>query len=232
MRDILDELRKIRYARFRLEMVAIDRLRLPPYKGSTLRGAFGHAFKKLVCVKRDLDCSTCLIRDRCVYYYVFETPFGGEGEPRGYTFAPHPFVIEPPEGAQRIYEPETEFQVGLILVGRALDYLPYFIYAFEDMGRRGLGIGRGKAALKQAAALYPGEERCIYQAETGTLGVRLSHMCRSACRRGSWSAAAAPPTNPCPSQDRRRLCPRDRLCPARAGLVAAEFRSSPLPLWG
>ena len=169
MRDILDELRKIRYARFRLEMVAIDRLRLPPYKGSTLRGAFGHAFKKLGCVKRDLDCSTCLIRDRCVYYYVFETPFGGEGEPRGYTFAPHPFVIEPPEGAQRIYEPETEFQVGLILVGRALDYLPYFIYAFEDMGRRGLGIGRGKAALKQAAALYPGEERCIYQAETGRL---------------------------------------------------------------
>ena len=169
MRDMLDELRKIRYARFRLEMVAIDRLRLPPYKGSTLRGAFGHAFKKLVCVKRDLDCSTCLIRDRCVYYYVFETPFGGEGEPRGYTFAPHPFVIEPPDGAQRIYEPETEFQVGLILVGRALDYLPYFIYAFEDMGRRGLGIGRGKAALKRVIALGSGEEQCIYQAETGQL---------------------------------------------------------------
>ncbi len=166
---MLDELRKIRYARFRLEMVAVDRLRLPPYKGSTFRGAFGHVFKKLVCVKRDLDCSTCLICDRCVYYYVFETPFSGEGYPRGYAFAPHPFVIEPPEETREIYEPETEFKVGLVLVGRALDYLPYFIYAFEEMGRRGLGMGRGRAALKRVIALSSGAEQCIYQADTGRL---------------------------------------------------------------
>ena len=51
---MLDELRKIRYARFCLDLTAIDRLRLPPYKGSTFRGAFGHTFKRLVCVKRDL----------------------------------------------------------------------------------------------------------------------------------------------------------------------------------
>lgn len=166
---MLDELRKIRYARFRLDMVAIDRLRLPPYKGSTLRGAFGHAFKKLVCVKRDLDCSTCLIRDRCVYYYVFETPFGGEGDPRGYTFAPHPFVIEPPEETRRDYASEAEFRVGLTLVGRALDYLPYFIYAFEEMGRRGLGIGRGKVVLKQVVALGSDENQCIYRMDSRRL---------------------------------------------------------------
>lgn len=166
---MLDELRKIRYARFRLKMVAVDRLRLPPYKGSTFRGAFGHTFKKLVCVKRDLGCSTCLICDRCVYYYVFETPFSGEGDPRGYAFAPHPFVIKPPEETREIYEPETEFEVGLVLVGRALDYLPYFIYAFEEMGCRGLGADRGKAALKRVIALGSGEEQCIYQADTGRL---------------------------------------------------------------
>ena len=166
---MLDELRKIRYARFRLEMAAVDRLRLPPYKGSTFRGAFGHAFKKLVCIKRDLDCSTCLICDRCVYYYVFETPFSGEGDPRGYAFAPHPFVIEPPEETRGMYEPDATFQVGLVLVGRALDSLPYFIYAFEEMGRRGVGTGRGKAALKRVIALSSGAEQCIYQADTGRL---------------------------------------------------------------
>ena len=169
MRDMLDELRKIRYARFRLEMTAVDRLRLPSYKGSTLRGAFGHAFKKLVCVKRDLDCSTCLIRDRCVYYYIFETPFTGTGDPQGYAFAPHPFVIEPPEETRGIYEPEAEFRVGLTLVGRALDSLPYFIYAFEEMGRRGLGAERGEAALKRVVALGSGVEECVYQADTGRL---------------------------------------------------------------
>lgn len=160
---MLDELRKIRYARFRLEMTAVDRLRLPPYKGSTFRGAFGHTFKRLVCVKRDLDCATCLICDRCVYYYVFETPFSGEGDGRGYAFAPHPFVIEPPEETREIYEPGDELRVGLVLVGRALDYLPYFIYAFEEMGHRGVGAGRGKAALQRVMA----GGRCIYQ--TGKL---------------------------------------------------------------
>lgn len=162
---MLDELRKIRYARFRLEMTAVDRLRLPPYKGSTFRGAFGHTFKRLVCVKRDLDCATCLICDRCVYYYVFETPFSGAEDARGYAFAPHPFVVEPPEETREIYEPGDELRVGLVLVGRALDYLPYFIYAFEEMGRRGMGVGRGKAALQRVMA----GGRCIYQTDTGQL---------------------------------------------------------------
>ena len=36
---MLNELRKIRYARFRLEMTAASQLRLPPYKGSTFRGS-------------------------------------------------------------------------------------------------------------------------------------------------------------------------------------------------
>ena len=162
---MLDELRKIRYARFRLDLTAIDRLRLPPYKGSTFRGAFGHTFKRLVCVKRDLDCATCLICDRCVYYYVFETPFSGEGDARGYAFAPHPFVVEPPEETREIYEPGDELRVGLVLVGRALDYLPYFIYAFEEMGRRGMGVERGKAALQRVLA----GGQCIYQTDTGQL---------------------------------------------------------------
>ena len=166
---MLDELRKIRYARFRMEMVAVDRLKLPPYKGSTLRGAFGHAFKKLVCVKRDMDCSTCLICAQCVYYYVFETPFSGGEDSRGYAFAPHPFVIEPPGETRQIYEPEAELHVGLILVGRALDSLPYFIYAFDEMGRGGLGVGRGKVALKRVVALSAAGEQCIYEADTGML---------------------------------------------------------------
>ncbi len=168
---MLDELCKIRYARFRLEMTAVGRLRLPPYKGSTFRGAFGHTFKRLVCVKRDLDCATCLICDQCVYYYVFETPFSGAGDRRGYALAPHPFVIEPPEETREIYEPGAELRVGLVLVGRALDYLPYFIYAFEEVGRRGLGAGRGQAALQRVVALgrEPSDDRCIYQAGAGQL---------------------------------------------------------------
>ena len=167
--EMLSELCKIRYARFRIEMAAVDRLKLPPYKGSTFRGAFGHAFKKLLCIKRDMECATCLIRDRCTYYYVFETPFSGGRDRRGYTFSPHPVVIEPPEETRNIYEPEVEFQVGLVLIGRALDHLPYFIYGFEEMGRRGLGSGRGKAILTRVIALGSEEDQCIYRVDTGRL---------------------------------------------------------------
>lgn len=166
---MLEELRKIRFARFHLELEAVDRLRLPPYKGSTLRGAFGNTFKRMVCVKRDLECSTCLIRGQCVYYYVFETP-SQEESGRSYTFAPHPFVIEPPEETREVYEPGESLQAGLVLVGKALDYLAYFIYAFDEMGCRGLGQGRGKAALKRVWA----GERLIYTAGEGRLDTGYS----------------------------------------------------------
>lgn len=55
-------------------LTATDTLNLPEYKGSTLRGGFGHAFRKVVCTFRGKQCDDCLLRHRCVYSYVFETP--------------------------------------------------------------------------------------------------------------------------------------------------------------
>lgn len=39
----------INAVRFQFSIVPDDILVLPSYKGSTFRGAFGHAFKKVVC---------------------------------------------------------------------------------------------------------------------------------------------------------------------------------------
>ncbi len=36
-------------ARFTFHLKAKTPILLPPYKGSTLRGGFGHAFKRVVC---------------------------------------------------------------------------------------------------------------------------------------------------------------------------------------
>jgi hypothetical protein len=46
-------LRHFKYARFQFLLQATDRLYLPEYKGSALRGGFGHAFKKVVCALKE-----------------------------------------------------------------------------------------------------------------------------------------------------------------------------------
>jgi len=114
---------------------------LPYYKGSTFRGAFGHALKKVVCALKMQDCKDCLLREKCVYSFVFETPTTGnnsEGRKR-IAAPPHPYVIEPPDTTKTDYKKGESFNFTLLLFGRANDYLPYFIYAFEQMGKMGIG---------------------------------------------------------------------------------------------
>lgn len=38
-------------AHYRLTLEALDPLHLPPFKGSALRGGFGHTFKRLACAE-------------------------------------------------------------------------------------------------------------------------------------------------------------------------------------
>jgi len=42
---------------------------------------------------------------------------------------------------------------NLLLIGRAIDYLPYFIYTFEELGKVGIGKGRGKYSLTYVSPL-------------------------------------------------------------------------------
>lgn len=135
--------------KFRLHIEARQPIILPPYKGSTLRGGFGNAFKKVVCALKEKDCSGCILKERCVYSYVFETPPpDGAKVMRKYLSVPHPFIIEPPPEKKMGYKPGDELAFGLTLIGKALDYLPYFIYTFDELGNIGIGRGRGKYTLK------------------------------------------------------------------------------------
>ena len=45
---------------------------LPCYKGSTFRGVFGRALKKVVCALKQQECETCLLNTKCIYARVFE----------------------------------------------------------------------------------------------------------------------------------------------------------------
>ncbi|MBI4523637.1 MAG: CRISPR system precrRNA processing endoribonuclease RAMP protein Cas6 [Deltaproteobacteria bacterium] len=170
--DVVAELKKITFASFIFHLRAATELHLPPYKGSTLRGAFGITFKETVCIMEHRDCDRCLLRLKCAYPYIFDTPIPEDSaRMRRYERAPHPFVIEPPLETQQLYKPNELLSFGLTLIGKAIDYLPYFIYTFDRLGReRGIGRGRGRFALEKVSWLDPGGgEKEIYDGQRKVL---------------------------------------------------------------
>ena len=156
----------IEYQQFIFRLTARESIILPAYKGSTLRGGFGYAFKRVVCAIRNKECSDCILKEKCVYSYVFETPPPSDTKiMRKYKAAPHPFVIEPPPERRRGFKPGDEITFGLTLIGRAIDYLPYFVYTFDELGK--IGIGKGKARYELKEVHCDGKQ--IYDSETKTL---------------------------------------------------------------
>jgi hypothetical protein len=138
---------------FQFSLSPLESIRLPSYKGSTLRGGFGHAFKRVVCIQKGKDCNDCMVRSTCVYSYVFETsPPEDTRILRLYPKVPHPFVIEPPLTSQRLFNKGEEINFNLVLIGRSVPYLPYFIYTFDELGRIGIGQGKGKFHLESVTA--------------------------------------------------------------------------------
>jgi len=59
---------------------------------------------------------------------------------------PRPFVIEPPADDKTEYIAGEELAFRLVLVGRSVAYLPYFVTAFRELGRT--GIGRRRAGFE------------------------------------------------------------------------------------
>jgi len=143
---------KLKIARYRFVLEPIESMSLPPYKGATLRGSFGQAFKRMACSRPRPGgtCKGCPERDHCAYSYVFETPVPPDSEVlRTHESVPRPFVFEPPLDGKTEYSLGDELDFGLVLVGSGIDYLPYFILAFKALGEVGLGRARGRFWLKQ-----------------------------------------------------------------------------------
>ena len=149
-----------------LQLLAIDAISLPPYKGSALRGGFGHSFRKVACAIKRKDCDDCLLKHRCAYSYIFETPPPADSDlMRKYPRVPHPFVIEPPLEEKSKYEPGERLDFGLVLIGRAREYLPYFVYAFDELGNMGIGRGKGRYRLEKitcsGAVIYMAKDKVL-----------------------------------------------------------------------
>lgn len=142
---------EIPYRIIDLKLKAQTELKLPDFKGSTFRGGFGHIFRKITCVLKKLDCIDCPLKKTCIYSYVFETPSDENSNILNmskYEKVPHPFVFEPPQSKRKFFNPDEKLNLRIILIGRATEFSPYFVYAISEIGKSGIGKGRGKFSLE------------------------------------------------------------------------------------
>ena len=157
MSDVI-RLPDIRVARYRFTLDLLETVHLPRHKGSALRGGFGHTLKRLTCYHRGGDCAQCSLGNDCVYGYLFETSPPGDSEVlRNLSEVARPFVIEPPLEQRETYEPGERLDFYVVLIGRGIGYLPYFVLAFQQLGNAGLGRSRGRFELQEVVALGPNE---------------------------------------------------------------------------
>lgn len=150
-------LASFRVARYRFELEALDELRMPAYQGSTFRGGLGHALKRLVCAAPgSRDCAPCARRNDCPYGYLFAASAPPDGPSlHGLHQIPPPFVIEASAGEPQRYGPGQRLGFELVLIGRAIGYLPYFLISFQELGRTGVGRPAGRYALRSVYACPP-----------------------------------------------------------------------------
>jgi len=59
--------------RYKVKIKALTPFLIPYFPGSMLRGTFGVALKRAVCLNRKQVCSDCLVRKTCIYHFLFET---------------------------------------------------------------------------------------------------------------------------------------------------------------
>ena len=125
-------------ARLHLTVRAEGPLQLPPYAGSMLRGAFGHALLALSPLPHT-DGKPCALHASCPYCQLFTAPPLPAHSLQKFSHMPQPYVIEPPTGGAQQLQAGQSFGFGLVLIGKALGLLPTVLQAWQRALRTGLG---------------------------------------------------------------------------------------------
>jgi hypothetical protein len=152
----------MKFGKYRFFCTLLDDAELPAYKGSTFRGAFGNALKKVLCVARGQDCSDCLLAGRCLYARTFEPRGNATQGTARLASPPPPYVIEPDPARARLFSAGDRFVFNLLLFGEANEQFPYFVYAVEQMGVQGIGRRRQGRRARFAIDQVVGDGRTLY----------------------------------------------------------------------
>ena len=170
-------LQNFRFTQYRLTYTVQEHLKMPSYKGNIFRSRFGYLLRHIACIgDTEESCKEkCQYPDRCIYSKCFETPVP-DNSPilRGQPFAPHPFILQPPNTWKLDYAPDDTFTCNIILIGEAINLLPWIVFTFDQIGKRRIGLQgkRGQCTLKKVESLPASDNnqpQTIYTEETEML---------------------------------------------------------------
>ena len=152
--NILKKLDKIYLAKYRFVLKPDDFIKLPGFAGSALRKALIPVFRQITCQTAERECYGCNISSKCPYNICMaENSTNSDHKFRRYHTPPKPFIFEPPINRKPYYGRKDELYFDLILLGKALEYLPYFTASIRHLGAVGIGRNQGKFKLEKIFAL-------------------------------------------------------------------------------
>ena len=171
------------YGSYRFTCTLHDNALLPPFRGSTFRGAFGVALKNVVCALRRNSCDGCLLVGRCIYARTFEIqPHSNESDRSRVVSPPHPYIIRSPFAEATRMSAGDQFSFDLILFGEANEWLPYYICAFDAMEATGIGKKIDRHRSRFSITSVSSDDVTVYTAIHKTI------------RPGTWSHDVPSPT--------------------------------------
>jgi hypothetical protein len=183
-------LRSLPLQRSRWTLRALEPIHFDNAPGSTLRGALGAVLRRTCCFTGAPACDGCGLRSACAYGSTFEWA-PGPGLRLPAADAPRPFVLRP-LGDRACVQAGEEWQFDLLLIGRAIETLPLWLWSVAGLEESGLGARRGQGCGRfslQSVLVHHGPQSAqIPQSAGGPAAHRA--FCRASHLQGP---AFAPP---------------------------------------
>lgn len=173
--------KRLRILDLHFEIEFLSDVVLPTYKGSTLHGGIGRAFRQLYCtcsLHESIDAGsdgngtqTAHGTQICPYHFIFETKINDNAFLflRNVPSVPHPYLIEPPLDDKKEYKGGERLLFTVRLFGSATSYAVNIIEAVALFGRLGMTKAGVRFKINRVTSNASGEKlNVIYD---GTLNM-------------------------------------------------------------
>jgi len=117
----------------------------PFFIGSQIRGAFGYALKRVVCINPSFRCEECFAKKNCLFHEAYEQKNGF-----------HPYRFDFALGMNC-------YDFSLYLFENFAEQLPYFLSVLHQMISK-IGFGKDRKTYKEFK-LYINDESCFVNNE-------------------------------------------------------------------